>query len=118
MNALMSKGTSDGALKFENWSLPLPSALREKAAQNSGVTAGFRPEKGKLGAGSENNALKIPARLQAQENFGHEFFYHFQTPDGQKFTLRSPEKTAAAPDAVYLNPADLYFFGLENGKRI
>ncbi len=118
MNALASKGISDDALKFENWNLPIPSSLKEKAARNSNVTVGFRPEKGKLNAGGENNALKIPANLQALENFGHEYFYHLQTPDGQKFTVRSPEKNAAAPEAVFLNPADLYFFSPETGKRI
>lgn len=118
MNALVSKGAVDGALKFENWNLPLPAPLSERTAGNSSVSVGFRPEKGKLDAGGGNAALKIPANLQALENFGHEFFYHLQTPDGQTFTVRRPEKTAAMLEAVFLSPADLFFFNPESGKRI
>jgi hypothetical protein len=79
---------------------------------------GFRPEKGKLSPSAANNALKLPAKFLAEESFGHEFFYYLETPDAQKFSLRTVEKAGQTPDAVFLNPDDLYFFDSQTGKRI
>lgn len=118
MNALTSSGFSDGALNFESWKLPLPEFLKGKTAASAKITLGFRPEKAKLSKTTENNSLNIPAQLQTIENFGHEFFYHFQTPDGQKFSVRTPEKTELVPESIALNPEDFFFFDSQTGKRI
>ena len=79
---------------------------------------GFRPEKGKLSAPSQNSALKLPVKFLAEENFGHEFFYYLETPDGQRLSVRTVEKTNQTPGAVFLSPDDLYFFDSQTGKRI
>ncbi|HXF49051.1 MAG TPA: ABC transporter ATP-binding protein [Verrucomicrobiae bacterium] len=118
MNALTSLGISNGALNFQGWTFPLPSLLLTKAAQSAKPVMGFRPEKGKLSSPSANNTLKLPAKFLAGENFGHEFFYYLETPDGQKLSVRTVEKAGQIPGAVFLNPDDLYFFDSQTGKRI
>ncbi|MCI0405688.1 MAG: ABC transporter ATP-binding protein [candidate division Zixibacteria bacterium] len=118
MNALASAGASNGALNFPSWNLPLPSSLLGKVGQSAKPTVGFRPEKGKFSAPSQNNALKLPVKFLAEENFGHELFYYLETPDGQKLSVRTVEKAGRAPEAVYLHPDDLYFFDFQTGKRI
>ncbi|MGE5693226.1 MAG: ABC transporter ATP-binding protein [Candidatus Zixiibacteriota bacterium] len=118
MNALASLGISNGALNFQGWNLPLPSPLLVKTGQTAKPTVGFRPEKGKLSAPSQNNALKLPVKFLAEENFGYEFFCYFETLDGQKLSVRTVEKTNQPPGAVFLSPDDLYFFDSQTGKRI
>ena len=118
MNILASTGLSNGNLNFENWHLSLPTRFLGRAGKVARAAVGFRPEKGKLLSFPQDNLLKLPAKFLAQENFGHEFFYYLQTPDGQKLCVRSIEKTERLPEALYLNPADLYFFDPQTGKRI
>ncbi len=118
MNALASGGASNGALNFQSWNLPLPSSLLGKTGQSVKPIVGFRPEKGKLSAPPQNSVLKLPVKFLAEENFGHEFFYHIETPDGQKLSIRTVQKAERLPEAVYLDPDDLYFFDSQTGKRI
>ncbi len=118
MNALASTGHSNGRLNFENWSLPLPSRHLDRVGKVARTIVGFRPEKGKFLAASQDHYLKLPVKLLAQENFGHEFFYYLQTPDGQNLCTRSAEKIEGPPEALYLDPADLYFFDPQTGTRI
>jgi len=118
MNALTSGGFSDGRLHFENWNLAVPDFVGKKISNTAKVVLGFRPEKGKLLTAGENNSLSLPVKLQTVENFGHEFFYNFQTADGQEFSIRTPEKAAAIPEEITLNPEDLFFFDSQTGKRI
>lgn len=118
MNALTTAGASNGMLNFPGWNLSLSSSLLGKAGQSAKPVVGFRPEKGKLSPSPANNALKLPAKFLAEENFGHEFFYYLETPDGQKLSVRTVEKAGQTPDAVFLNLDDLYFFDSQTGKRI
>lgn len=118
MNALASAGASNGALNFQRWNLPLPSLLLTKIGPSARPIVGFRPEKGKLSAPSQAGNLKLPVRFLTAENFGHEYFYHLETPDGQKLSIRTAHATEPPPEAVYLDPGDLYFFDAETEKRI
>lgn len=118
MNALVSSGISDGSLNFNNWSLPLPSRLIEKVKGVPQPVLGFRPEKGRFSSPSQNQQLKLPAKLTAREDFGHEFFFHLETPDGQKLCLRGADRTDISCDSFYLDPEDLYFFDSKTGEKI
>ncbi|MCI0331045.1 MAG: ABC transporter ATP-binding protein [candidate division Zixibacteria bacterium] len=118
MNALASMGISDGSLNFQGWSLPLPRSFLDKAGQSVRPTLGFRPEKGRFSSPSAIQALKLPVKFLARENLGHVFFYYLQTPDGQKLSVRAAGKIEPPSEALYLDPADLYFFDSETGKRI
>ncbi len=118
MNALTSIGISNGGLNFQGWNLPLSSSLLDTAGKSVQPIVGFRPEKGKLLSGSQEGVVKLPVKFLAGEHFGHAFFHYLQTPDGQKLSIRSAEKAAHLPEAVYLDSKDLYFFDPQSGKRI
>ena len=118
MNALASLAVSNGALNFPGWSLSLSGPTLDKIDKSVKPIVGFRPEKGKLSPAPANNALKLSVKFLAGENFGHEFFYYLETPDGQKISIRTAEKAGRAPEAIYLNPEDLYFFDSQTGQRI
>ncbi|MGH8004229.1 MAG: ABC transporter ATP-binding protein [Limisphaerales bacterium] len=118
MNALTSAGIANGGLNFKGWTLPLSGPLLDKAGKSANPMVGFRPEKGKFSPASTNDALKLPVKFLAQENFGHEFFYYLETPDGHKLSIRTVDKPGRVPETVFLNPEDLYFFDSQTEKRI
>lgn len=118
MNALASTGISNGALNFQGWNLPLSGPHLNKVGQCDRPVLGFRPEKGKFSTPSPDEMLKLPIKFLARENLGHVFFYYLQTLDGQKLSVRAAGKNEPSSEALYLDPADLYFFDSQTGKRI